>query len=180
PPDPCRIHLRAVFHALPVRAAEPRFSDAMRRFNVMPNTHFRAAETVFRSTAAIAAVALLSAAPTAGAQSTSPRAAAMASAPSGCDRDCLIGLADRYMAALVDKDFSGLPWAERVRFTENDVGLMMGDGVWGTVTKIDDDPFKLADPATGNVLWVGTVEEHGQPAYYAMRLAVEDGRIAEV
>jgi len=152
----------------------------MRRFNVMPNTHFRAAETVFRSTAAIAAVALLSAAPTAGAQSTSPRAAAMASAPSGCDRDCLIGLADRYMAALVDKDFSGLPWAERVRFTENDVGLMMGDGVWGTVTKIDDDPFKLADPATGNVLWVGIVEEHGQPAYYAMRLAVEDGRIAEV
>lgn len=103
-----------------------------------------------------------------------------ASRASACDRACLVAIADRYMAALLAKDWKGLPWAERVRFTENDVGLMIGDGVWGTVTRIDDAPFTLADPSTGNVLWVGIVEEHGQPAYYAMRLQVEDRRIAEV
>jgi hypothetical protein len=37
-----------------------------------------------------------------------------------------------------------------------------------------------ADPVTGNVAWYGVVEEHGQPAYYAMRLKVEEGRTAEV
>jgi len=151
----------------------------MKKFNPMRNTACRAAETLLRSAAV--AVALLVAASPAGAQSSSPRTAAVpSSARSDCDRSCLIDLADRYMAALVEKRFAELPWAERVRFTENDVGLMMGDGVWGTVTKIDDAPFKLADPATGNVLWVGIVEEHGQPAYYAMRLAIENGRIAEV
>ncbi|HEX6996300.1 MAG TPA: hypothetical protein VF339_19375, partial [Gammaproteobacteria bacterium] len=147
----------------------------------MRNTPFRAAKIVFRSGATAAAIAVLVAASPAAAQSSSPgTAAAPTAARAGCDRACLIDLADRFMAALVDKRFVALPWAERVRFTENDVGLMMGDGVWGTVTKVDDDPFRLADPATGNVLWVGIVEEHGQPAYYAMRLAVEDGKIAEV
>ena len=147
----------------------------------MRNSLFRAVEAGLRSSAATAAIALLVAASPAGAQTPSTNTVAVSkSAPSACDRDCLIDLADRYMAALVDKRFADLPWAEQVRFTENDVGLMIGDGVWGTVTKIDDAPFKLADPATGNVLWVGIVEEHGQPAYYAMRLAAEDGRIAEV
>jgi len=37
-----------------------------------------------------------------------------------------------------------------------------------------------ADPITGNVAWYGIVEEHGQPAYYAMRLRVVDGKVAEV
>ena len=40
-----------------------------------------------------------------------------------------------------------LPWAETVGFTENDVGLMMGDGLWGTTTAIEDG-YVLADPAT--------------------------------
>src|SRR5690606_20874670 len=136
-----------------------------------------------------AAVALsLSASPVA-AQSPPSDAAASSrsvaeragSSPSlDCAHDCLIDIADRYMAALVDKNSAALPWSERVRFSENDVGLMIGDGVWGTVTKIDDDPFTLADSTTGNVLWAGIVEEHGQPAYYAMRLAIDDGKIADV
>lgn len=102
------------------------------------------------------------------------------SAPPACDRDCLIDAADRYMEALLSGNWTGLPWAERVRFTENDVAMMIGDGVWGTVTKIDEAPFRLADPSSGNVLWVGIVEEHGQPAYYAMRLAITGGEIADV
>jgi hypothetical protein len=122
------------------------------------------------------AVALIAFAPDASAQLSSGRAQAAAE----CDRDCLVEIADRYVEALLAKDWSGLPWAESVRFTENDVGLMIGDGLWGTATRIDDAPFKLADPETGNVLWVGIVEEHGQPAYTAIRLKVEGRRIADV
>ena len=138
----------------------------------------RALGTVAAGAAAV--LAMLGAAPLAGAQTNGSAAQARAAEPAPCGRACLIEIADRYMAALVDKDWSGLPWAERVRFTENDVAMMIGDGVWGTVTKIDEAPFKLADPVTGNVLWAGIVEEHGQPAYYAMRLAVVDGKIADV
>ena len=40
--------------------------------------------------------------------------------------------------------------------------------------------LEVADTQTGNAAWLGVVYEHGQPAYYAMRLRVELGRITEV
>ena len=97
-----------------------------------------------------------------------------------CHRDCLLGIADRYMEALLAQEWRDLPWADRVRHTENDVGIQIGEGLWGTTTKIDQNPFRLADPATGNVLWYGVIEEHGDPTYLALRLRIEDARIAEV
>ena len=108
-----------------------------------------------------------------------PSAAARAQPPT-CDRACLAGLAKRYMAALVAHTPAKLPWAERVRFTENEVPLMIGDGAWGTVTNVSSSPYIVADPVTGNVLWFGVVEEHGEPAYFGVRLRVIDRRIAEV
>jgi hypothetical protein len=107
-------------------------------------------------------------------------AAQAAAQPGDCDRACLLEAADQYVAALLNRDWAGLPWAERVRFTENEVALMMGDGVWGTATAVRGEPFRIADPLTGNVLWLGVLEEHGQAAYYAVRLKVQDRRIAEV
>ena len=96
-----------------------------------------------------------------------------------CDRDCLIDLSRQYLDALVEQDPSGLPWADRVGHTENDVGLQIGEGLWGTTTAIGQG-FTVADPETGNVVWLGIVEEHGQPAYLGLRLAVEGNGIAEV
>jgi hypothetical protein len=97
-----------------------------------------------------------------------------------CDRPCLIDLADRYMNALVAHDPSRLPWAKIVRYTENSVPMNVGDGEWNTVTGKSDDPIELADPTTGSVAWLGSVKEHGDPAYYGMRLKVRDRRISEV
>jgi hypothetical protein len=112
----------------------------------------------------------------------------IASAQTGgdCDSACLTGLVDDYLEAMLAFDgmalpgsLAPLPWAESVGFTENDVGLMIGDGLWGSSTAVGEG-YTLADPATGNVLWFGIVEEHGQPAYAALRLGVTGGRIAEV
>lgn len=98
-----------------------------------------------------------------------------------CDEACLTGLADRYMAALFARTPDRLPWADRVRFTENGVPMMIGDGLWGSVAgRPAKRAASAADPASGQVAWFGRVEEHGQPAFYAMRLKVTDGRIAEV
>jgi len=97
-----------------------------------------------------------------------------------CDSACLVGHADAYMEALVRRDPKGLPWAPTVKFTENSVGLMIGEGLWGSIRAKSDKALRVADAERGTVVWYGIVSEHDAPAYYAMRLKVEDGRIAEV
>jgi hypothetical protein len=97
-----------------------------------------------------------------------------------CETDCLTGLATGFMAALVKQDGSGLKWAPRVRYAENGVPMMIGDGVWATATAHGANPLIVADAMTGKVLWLGTVDEHGQPGFYAMELTARRGMIADV
>lgn len=84
------------------------------------------------------------------------------------------------MDALVHKDPSRVPFAKNVKFTENDVVLPIGEGIWGSISGIAPTALTAADTRTGNAAWFGTVEEHGEPAYYAMRIKVRDGKITEV
>jgi hypothetical protein len=103
-----------------------------------------------------------------------------AQAATPCDRACLTDIATRYMDALVAKDWRKLPWAKSVRYSENSVPMMFGDAIWGSVSSHARDATIVADPVSGNVAWLGRVDEHGQPAFYAMRIKVVDGKIAEV
>lgn len=113
------------------------------------------------------------------AESDKPAAEPVAAAPS-CDESCLTALADQYMDALMKRDPSALPWAKRVRYTENGVGLMIGEGIWGSARSKATPALRIADPQTGNVIWYGVVSEHDAPAYYAMRLRISNRRIADV
>jgi hypothetical protein len=97
-----------------------------------------------------------------------------------CDRKCLIALADKYMQATVTQKPESVPWAPRVRFTENSVPLMIGDGLWGSGRKKTATPLYVTDPSAGTVVWYGLVEDHDAPAWAAVRLKVVDGRIGEV
>lgn len=97
-----------------------------------------------------------------------------------CDRQCLYDLADQYMAALVKKDPSRLPWADQVKFTENDVQLKIGDGLWNTISAKRGYDLKMADPEHGQVGWFSVVEEHGHAAILAARIKVEGKKISEV
>jgi len=110
-----------------------------------------------------------------GVLATTPAKAAPA-----CDRACLTDIATRYMDALVSQDWRKLPWAKSVHYSENSVPMMFGDAIWGSVSGHGKDATIVADPSSGNVAWLGRVDEHGQPAFYAMRIKVVDGRIAEV
>jgi hypothetical protein len=88
---------------------------------------------------------------------------------------------DAYLAALAARDTSRLRFAENVVFTENNVRLEPGDGLWNTISGVRGGyDLKAADPATGQVAWFGIVEEHGHPAIMGLRLAVAGDRIAEV
>lgn len=97
-----------------------------------------------------------------------------------CDRECLLGFVRDYMKALPTRDPSQLKLARDVRFTENNVLIPVGEGLWDTVDKVDQVGLEAADPKTGNAAWFGSVVENGQPAIYAMRIHVKNGAIDEI
>jgi len=92
----------------------------------------------------------------------------------------LYALAEAYLDALEAHDQARLPWTDAAVFTENNVRLDPGDGLWNTISaRRRSYDLKAADPETGQVAWFGIVEEHGYPAIMGLRLAVSGGRIAE-
>ena len=99
---------------------------------------------------------------------------------SACDRTCLFAAANNYMDALAAHELARVAWAPAVRYTENNVSMMIGDGVWGAATARDQSPLLVADTRSGNVGWYGTLAEHGQLSYYGMRLKVVNHQVAEV
>ena len=94
-----------------------------------------------------------------------------------CDRACLYKFLDQYLAALKVKDASRLPWSKAARTSENNVELMIGDGLWGTISKLGDYQLRFADALNGEVGYFGAVEETGAVSPFVVRLRIEDGRI---
>ena len=84
--------------------------------------------------------------------------AAMQPTPT-CDRQCLYGVLDQYLAALLAHDPGKVRWATNPRHTENNVELRPGDGLWGTLTALDAYQMRFADPETGGVAIFGVVQE---------------------
>jgi hypothetical protein len=126
----------------------------------------------------IFAAALLAASSTAWAQAPGYSSAVI---KVRCDYDCLLEYAQNYIAALADRDWSRARLAPDVIFAENNVVMPVGnDGLWGTISGVRDGEMMVADEQTGNAAWFGIVEEHGNPAYLAVRIQVEDGLITEI
>ena len=95
-------------------------------------------------------------------------------------REELYVQAEAYLDSLEAKAPARLPWADDALFSENNVRLEIGDGLWNTISKRRRGyDLKAADPETGQVSWFGIVEEHGHPAIMALRLRIDAGRIAE-
>ena len=101
-------------------------------------------------------------------------------ASGSCDRACLNGFVDQYVAALAARDPSRLPLTPAARYTENGVTLKLGDGMWGPVITPGKYRLSFADPRAGQVGAFVTLEEHGHPAILGIRLKVENRRISEM
>ncbi len=97
-----------------------------------------------------------------------------------CDRACLEGFVNQYLAALEARDPSKLPLAKNAKYTENGVQLRLGDGMWGPVVKMTGYKLYFADPKAGQVGFYGSLEEHGHPAILGLRLKIEDRKISEI
>lgn len=100
--------------------------------------------------------------------------------PADCDRACLEGVVNQYLAAVVAHDPKRLPLSTDVRFTENDQAMEAGDGFWGTASGIGNYRHYFADPATGQAAFMGTMLENGTLALLAARLKIQFGKITEI
>lgn len=98
-----------------------------------------------------------------------------------CDYDCLITTVKGYVDAMADRDLDRLSLADDVIFSENNVVMPLGnEGLWATISGVHDGSMEVADEISGNAAWFGIVEEHGNPAYLAIRMKVEDNLITEI
>lgn len=83
---------------------------------------------------------------------------AAASAPA-CDRACMTGLVDQYLAA----------------------EIRIGDGLWVSASEAPTT-FKIyaVDPASSQVAFYGVMKELDKPLIIALRLKVINGKITEI
>jgi hypothetical protein len=100
--------------------------------------------------------------------------------PLNCNRTCLEGLIDQYLAAVVAHDPKRLPLSEDVMYTETNQVLKVGDGFWKTAAGIGNYKHVFADPEFGQVGFMGTMQEAGAPLLMSLRLRIELGRITEI
>jgi len=97
-----------------------------------------------------------------------------------CDRACLERFVDQYLAALVAHNYSKLPLAKNVRYTENGQDLKMNDGMWQVATLIGNKKLCFADPQTGQIGYRGIVEENGRKQIVMTRIKVDNQKISEI
>lgn len=96
------------------------------------------------------------------------------------NREELKNIADQYLDALADHAPNRMPLSGHVRYTENGQALQLGDGIWGTNTKVGKYRIDIIDERSQQVGIIGTLEEVGQWIWNASRLRVEDGAITEI
>jgi hypothetical protein len=100
--------------------------------------------------------------------------------PLDCDRVCLEGVMNQYLAAVVAHDPGRLPLSEDVMYTENDQMLKAGDGFWKTAAGLGNYKHYFVDPEAGQVAFMGTMQEAGAALLLSLRLRIELGRITEI
>src|SRR5580658_6360470 len=99
-----------------------------------------------------------------------------------CDRACMTGIVDRYLAALVRHDPTGLPLNRDVKFTENTARLKVGsEGLWVGASELPTG-FRIyvVDVGAGQVGFYGVMKERDHPLIIALRLKLVNGQITEI
>ncbi len=97
-----------------------------------------------------------------------------------CDRDCLEGMVNRYLAAILAHAPAQLPVTGNLKFTENGQKMALGDGLWRTASAAGKYRHLITDPQAAQAGFIGTIRENGVGAILALRLAVADRRVTQV
>jgi hypothetical protein len=94
-------------------------------------------------------------------------------------REGLYEAVDRFRDALAARDSTRLEWSDGLRYTENNVALEPGDGVWNTLTALGPYDLRFADASHGQAALFTSVEETDAVSPCAIRLAFREGVVEE-
>src|SRR6185437_4358182 len=97
-----------------------------------------------------------------------------------CDRACLNGFVDQYMKAVAAHDPSKLPTTANVRYTENNVEMKLGEGLWQTSDGWGSYKVYVDDPQTGQVGFLGVANEDTHLSCFGARLKVVNKKVSEI
>lgn len=102
-----------------------------------------------------------------------------AQAQTSCDRTCLETAMGNYVAAMIKHDPSLVKFSADFKGSENEQPIKPGDGLWKTIDKVLSQPQFVADPATGQIGYIGVVDDAGKTAFLGLRLKIQNGEVTE-
>ena len=94
-------------------------------------------------------------------------------------REGLYEALDRFRDALAAGGPGRVEWAPSLRYTENNVALEPGDGLWNTLTALGPYDLRFADASEGQVALFTSVEETDAISPCAIRLGLHGGMVEE-
>lgn len=102
--------------------------------------------------------------------------------PGECNRECLYQFVDKYFDAMLSRCPCNLAFAPDAKYTENEVTVRAGEGMWKTFSGRGTYRVYLADPANGEAGYYGDItEDNGLlVGMIALRMKVKDHRITEL
>jgi len=101
--------------------------------------------------------------------------------PGSCDRECLKGMVDTYIDAMVANDVGTAPFSSDVKYTENTEVLRLGEGLWESATAASQS-FRIyvPDPVSRQIGFMTVVTAGDTNRLLGLRLKVENDEISEV
>ena len=96
------------------------------------------------------------------------------------DRQGLVDMMGKYLAAVVKHDPAAVPFVEKAKFTENTAEIPVGKGLW-TTASAGPSEFQIyaADPEAQQVACLVMMKELDKDVLLGARLKLENGKIAE-
>ncbi len=141
---------------------------------------------------ALAALALTASCLAFGAPAQADSVGGVPTPVQACQRTCLEGFVNRYLAAMAAHKVDPELFAQNVRFTENGIELPFGnEGLWATASGVGQYKLYVPDIEAQQVAFLGTVKETASSSAtgaarppelvgLALRLRIEGGKITEV
>ena len=102
--------------------------------------------------------------------------------PGECDRECLYAFVDKFFDALQTRWPGNLALAPDAKYTENEIPVKPGEGMWKTFSGRGTYRVYLADPANGEAGYYGDINEFNGllQGVIAVRMKVKDHRVVEL
>ena len=105
-----------------------------------------------------------------------------AAVPGECNRECLYAFVDKYFDAMLSRCPCNLAVAPDAKYTENELAVKLGEGMWKTFSGRGTYRVYLADPANGEAGYYGDITEDAGllPGVVALRMKVKEHRVTEL